>query len=158
MYKKLLVPLDGSELAECTLQHLRALVTGCNIPEVILLRAIEPLHPQVVSALVGAGGDLLKEIEDNQKKEAQQYIQKTAAKLRKDGINAIPVSVSGNASEEILNYVKNNNIDLIIMSTHGHSGISRWLMGSITHNVLYHSPVPVLTIIPKGCRVSSINR
>jgi nucleotide-binding universal stress UspA family protein len=153
MYNKLLVPLDGSELAECTLEHLRALVTGCKIPEVVLLRVIEPLSGQTVAALAEAGGNLLNELETNQKEEASDYIQKMAAMLQKEGINAKPVLVSGYAAEEILNYAKNNNVDLIVMSTHGRSGIQRWIMGSVTNRVLSHSTVPVLTIIPDGCRI-----
>ena len=153
MYNKLLVPLDGSELAECTMEHLRALVTGCHIPEVVLLRVIEPLPGQTVAALAEAGGNLLNDLETSQKEEASDYIQKIAGMLQKERINAKPVLVSGYAAEEILNYAKNNNVDLIIMSTHGRSGIRRWIMGSVTNRVLGHSAIPVMTIIPKGCRV-----
>jgi len=129
------------------------LVTGCNITEVILLRVLEPLHAQTIAALAEAGGTLLNEAVENHKEEASEYIQKTAAMLQKEGINAKPIIVQGYPAEEILNYAKNNNIDLIIMSTHGRSGIKRWVMGSVTNRVLSHSTVPVLTIIPKGCRV-----
>jgi nucleotide-binding universal stress UspA family protein len=153
MYNKLLVPLDGSELAECTLGHVRAIVTGCNIPEVVLLRVVEPLPGQTVAALAEAGGNLLNELEASQKEEASDYIQKMAAMLQKEGINAKPVLVSGYAAEEILNYSKNNKVDLIIMSTHGRSGIKRWIMGSVANRVLGHSSIPVLTIIPAGCRI-----
>jgi nucleotide-binding universal stress UspA family protein len=153
MYNKVLVTLDGSELAECTLEHLRQLVAGCNIPEVVLLRVIEPLPGQTVAALAEAGGNLLNELEASQKEEASDYIQKMAAMLQKEGINAKPVLVSGYAAEEILNYAKNNKVDLIIMSTHGRSGIKRWIMGSVTNRVLHHSTIPIMTIIPTGCRV-----
>jgi nucleotide-binding universal stress UspA family protein len=154
MYKKLLAPLDGSELSECTLEHLRALVSGCQIPEVIILRVIEPIPAQTIAALAEAGGRLLQEMEDNRQAETQQYIQGIAAKLQKEGVNVKPVMVSGYAADEILNYANNNKVDLIIMSTHGRSGISRFVMGSVTNKVLSHSLVPVLTVIPKGCRIA----
>ena len=44
MYKKILVPLDGSELAECALEHVKAIAIGCNVPEVVLLRVVEPTY------------------------------------------------------------------------------------------------------------------
>ena len=44
MYKKILVPLDGSKLAECALEHVKAIATGCNVPEVVLLRVVEPTY------------------------------------------------------------------------------------------------------------------
>ncbi len=143
MYQKLLAPLDGSEVAECSLEHLRALVSGCHIPEVILLRVIEPLPAQTISALAQAGGRLLDKMENDRKEEANLYMQNIAAKLQKEGINTKPAVVQGYPAEEILNYAKNNNVDLIIMSTHGRSGIKRWVMGSVTNRVLEHSPIPV---------------
>ncbi len=155
MYHKLLAPLDGSELAECTLEHLRALATGCSIPEVIILRVIEPLPATTVAALAEAGGNLLNEMEVSQKNEATSYIQSIANKLKNEGINAEPVAIPGYAAEEIVKYAQQNGVDLIIMSTHGRSGIRRWVMGSVTNRVLEHSPIPVMTIIPKGCRITA---
>ena len=155
MYRKILVPLDGSELSECSLEPLRALTTSGNITEVIILRVLEPMHSQTLAALSEAGGTLLKEIEDNRGKEAKHYIQNIATKLQNEGIKAEPIMIPGNPGDVILNYAKSNNVDLIIMSTHGRSGISRWVMGSVTNKVLNHSPIPVLIIIPKGCRISS---
>ncbi len=155
MYNKLLAPLDGSELAECTLEHLRNLVKGCSIPEVVILRVIEPLPATTVAALAEAGGNLLNEMEANQKNEATGYIENTANRLKAEGINAVPAVIPGYAAEEILNYAEKNGVDLIVMSTHGRSGIRRWVMGSVATRVLQHSPIPVLTIIPKGCRINT---
>ncbi len=155
MYQKLLAPLDGSELAECTLQHLRALASGCNIPEVVVFRVVEPLPATTITALAEAGGNLLTEMEESQKNEAAGYVKRIASRLQSEGINATPVVIPGFAAEEILNYAQKNGVDLIIMSTHGRSGIRRWVMGSVTNRVLEHSTVPVMTIIPKGCRVAT---
>ena len=51
MYKKILAPLDGSELSECTLEHVKAIATGCQVPEVVLLNVIEPNRLAYVEAL-----------------------------------------------------------------------------------------------------------
>lgn len=152
MYKKILAPLDGSELAECTLEHLRALVSGCNVPEVVLLRVNEPIAAQTLGAVAGVSSTVVDDMVNGIKKEAQRYTRNLAKKLNKEGINATPVVLDGNPAEEILNYAKNNGVDLIIMSSHGRSGIKRWILGSVTNKVLEHSPIPVMTVVPKGVR------
>jgi nucleotide-binding universal stress UspA family protein len=152
VYQKILAPLDGSELAECTLEHLRTLVLGCGIPEVVLLRVIEPLPPRMLGSVAHVTSDILIDMENEGEKEAQRYIRNIAKILKKEGINATPVLLTGHPAEEILNYANNNDVDLIIMSTHGRSGIKRWLMGSVTNKILSNSLVPILTIIPKGYR------
>ncbi len=157
MYKKILAPLDGSDIAECTLEHLKAIASGCRIQDIIILRVIEPIPAATLSAVVEAGGNLLNEIEATNRKNAEQYIQGIAARLKSEGFNVEPVTLEGQAAEEILKYAQDNNVDLIIMSTHGHSGIRRWVMGSVASRVLDHSIVPVLSIIPKGCRVHEIS-
>ena len=62
----------------------------------------------------------------------------------------VELIVGGAADEAILDYAKENNIDLIVMSTHGRSGVHRWIFGSVTQRVLRHSPVPVLIVPPAG--------
>lgn len=153
MYNKILAPLDGSDLSECTLEHLKAVASGCRVQNIIVLHAVEPLPAATLSAITEAGGNLLNEIETTNRKNAEQYIMGVVAKLKTEGLNVEPVIAEGYAAEEILKYAKNNDVDLIIMSTHGRSGIKRWVMGSVTSRVLNHSTVPVLTIIPKGCRL-----
>ena len=152
MYNKLLVPLDGSELGECVLGHLKIIAQGCKVPEVILLHVIEPLSAQTISALAQAGADTITRVEQDIKNEAEKYMRDVTNRVVSDGINAIPVLVEGNASEEILKYATDYNIDMIIMSTHGRSGISRFFMGSVATRVLNHSRVPVLIVSPPGCR------
>jgi nucleotide-binding universal stress UspA family protein len=155
MYNKILAPLDGSDLAECTLEHLKTIASGCGIQNIIVFRVIEPLPAATLSAVAAAGGNLLNEMETTNRKNAEQYIQEVAAKLKTEGFNVQPVTAEGHAAEEILKYAENNDVDLIIMSTHGRTGIKRWVMGSVTSRVLDHSTVPVLTIIPKGCRLNT---
>ncbi len=151
MYKKILAPLDGSELSECTLEHLKAIATGCQIPEVVLLRVVEPL-PHVY----GDGGLPSGWHDEAQKKAeefARDYLAKVAVSLKKEGISAETALVSGRAADAILDYAREHQVDLIIMSTHGRSGVTRWVMGGVADRVVRHSLVPVLTVSPAGCRI-----
>jgi nucleotide-binding universal stress UspA family protein len=155
MYQKILVPLDGSELSECSLEHVKAVASGCRVPETVLFRAVEPLSAETVSALAQAGDSVLREAElDNQNK-AGKYLDKVRDRLKKDGLAVKTVVVDGPAAEEILDYAQKNRIDLIVMASHGRSGISRWFLGSVAQKVLQHSPVPVLMVSPSGCRAGS---
>ena len=90
------------------------------------------------------------------KKGAEDFLTRAAEDLRKENImieiEIIQSSVHHGAAYAILDYAQNNKVDLIIMSTHGRSGISRWAFGSVTDKVIRHSKVPVLTVTPEGCR------
>lgn len=84
---------------------------------------------------------------------AKDYITKVADKLREEGMFVQPVVMQGKVAEGILDYAIENQIDLIMMSTHGRSGPSRWALGSVADRVIRHSPIPVLIVSPKGCRI-----
>lgn len=155
MYEKILAPLDGSELSECSLQHIKAVAIGCQVPEVTLLRVTEPVsslvfsgHPEMID------GNLVERLEEQSRDQAKNYIEKIAVRLKREGINIKTAIVSGSPADEILDYVKKNKIDLVIMSTHGKSGISRFAFGSVAEKVLRHSPVPVLVVSAAGCRIN----
>ena len=156
MYSKVLVPLDGMELAECILGHVREIVTGCQVSEVVLLTVVEPYEKGlpnttwggVISAEQGA------ELAIESRAKARDYITKVADKLGKECMFVQPVVIQGNVAEGILDYAIENQVDLIMMSTHGRSGPSRWALGSVADRVIRHSPIPVLIVSPKGCRIT----
>ncbi len=155
MYKKMLAPLDGSELSECSLEHVRAVATGCQVPEIVLLRVIEPIHEPLEDE--GASDDWRRSVRERAQAVAEGYLAKVANSLKKEGIAIETVVVpggpdTGGAAYEILEYAKKNQVDLIVMSTHGRSGISRWALGSVSDRVLRHSAAPVLVVSPAGCR------
>ena len=152
MYEKILIPLDGSELAECSLQHAKAIAQGCNVADVIVLRVIEPLSTQTISALAEAGGDSLGKAMERNERDAQDYALKVQNNLKTRGVATQAVTVKGRAADEILGYAEKNDVDLIVMSTHGRSGLSRFFFGSVAEKVSRHSRVPVLLISPEGCR------
>ena len=144
MYQKILVPLDGSELAECALIHARTAAIGLQVPEVVLLQSIESFYRfrEILQPEVLAKAEI----------EADLYLKKVAEGMKKEGINATTVIKLGEPAAEILNYAKHNEVGLIIMSTHGRSGPANWAFGSVAERVVRHSNVPVLIAPPEKCR------
>ena len=151
MYKKMLVPLDGSELAECSLEHAKIVALACRCPEVILLRVIEP-DPQVADLGGVTTESWYRDAQARVQAEVKKYLSQAAAKLKKMGVTAKGVVTSGRAADEILDYARKNQVDIIVMSTHGRSGVSRWVIGSVADKVVRHSPIPVLLAAPAACR------
>lgn len=125
MYERILVPLDGSELAEGALPYVEGLAGR--------------LHSEVILFTVRVPGDWLA-------LPLRAYLEKRAGELQSLGIKASPLVVQGNAANEILDFAEKNDINLIIISTHGHTGPSIWPLGSITNKVLQKSRIPILLI------------
>jgi nucleotide-binding universal stress UspA family protein len=159
MYKKILVPLDGSELAECVLPHLESIVKGCNVPDVILIRVVEPVH--LPSGTLTDGGYIYKEAEAKKAREqedlhneavARDYLVQLKERLNIGGAATVRAEViKGKAAESLADYVDGNGIDLVIIATHGRSGVSRWVMGSVADRMLRSVCVPVLMVRAPGC-------
>ena len=157
MYKKILVPLDGSALAECALEHVKAIALGCNVPEVVLIRVVEPNY--AVSEALSDGAIIYTELINQIQKDAEEYINSITIQFKLNtGLAVRSFLAYGNAANEILDHAKNTGVDLIIMTTHGRSGVSRWLFGNVADRVSHHSTVPVLIIAPSGCRVDTTDQ
>ncbi|MFH1638866.1 MAG: universal stress protein [Chloroflexota bacterium] len=153
MYNKILVPMDGSELAECSLEHVREIAKGCHTSEVILLAVVEQVTgPGYTWGAVASGEQMAAEAKKVQAK-AAEYLKGVARELTKDGLGVQTRIVAGMPAEAILDFAKKNDVALIIMSTHGRSGIARWAMGSVADRVLRNSSIPVMVVSPKGSRV-----
>jgi nucleotide-binding universal stress UspA family protein len=148
MYQKILVPLDGSELAECVLPHVKAIASGCDVKQLILLRVVEPLHGGEIPSDISS--EVLQEADINA---AKEYLAKIKAQLSKEGFDVEAEVLTGRSAEIISDFAQRNEVDLIALSTHGRSGISRWVFGSVADRVVRSSSVPVLLIRPRGCEV-----
>jgi nucleotide-binding universal stress UspA family protein len=165
MYKNILAPLDGSKLGECTVAHIKAIATGCQAPKVTLLIVVEPkeiLFPEYGSRqAIEETTKKQQALERQSRESAEQYLANIAKDLKKENIDVRTEVLFFNAGQivddgvagQILDFAEKNGIDLIIMSTHGRSGVSRWVMGSVTDKIVRHSKIPVLTVVPAGCRV-----
>jgi nucleotide-binding universal stress UspA family protein len=151
MYKKVLVPLDGSELAECVLPHLETIAGGCGLQNVILLRVVEPFYPMVGYVGEEVGMIDINRINKDAKTAAENYLRQLAEKVNYKGVKIKWEVVMGGEAESIADYARKNEVDLIIIATHGRSGVSRWVMGSVADKVLRSSCVPVLMIRAPGC-------
>jgi nucleotide-binding universal stress UspA family protein len=152
MYQKILVPLDGSPLAECVLAHVKDIASGCGTNKVILLQAVEPINIESVQYLAHVGRDTF-DAEEQNRTEANKYLDEISKKLQDEGLMTEVVITDGHPDKTIPEYAENNGIDLIIMSTHGRSGASRWFSGSTADRVVHESSGPVLLVSPDGCRI-----
>lgn len=154
MYNRILLPLDGSKLPECAIEHVRAIASGCGASEVVLLSVVGSYEP-------GSGWSWGGVISESQMAEAarkaeesaRKYLARVQKRLEKDGLTVDTKVMVGTPADTILDYAKANEVDLIIMATHGRSGISRWALGSVAERVLQLASTPVLIVSPKGCRV-----
>ncbi len=152
MYKKIMVPLDGSKLAECVLPHIETVIKGGGSPDVIVMRAVEPISiPYGREAAEITSLEQLKAFETHNKVEAEKYLKEIAARLGKAGINARAEVVYGKAGEALSDFATENRTDLVVIATHGRSGISRWAWGSIADRLVRSVCAPVLIVRAPGC-------
>ena len=151
MYKKILVPLDGSKLAECILDHVAAISMGCHAKEVVFLSVVEPFHmPSGVDISI-FDDEKIKEINANRMAEARDYLEKLIEHTKYEGVAMKPEVIMGKPDEIIIDYASENEIDLISLATHGRSGVSRWVWGSVADRVLRSVCIPVLMVRAPGC-------
>jgi len=159
MYKKILVPLDGSKLAESSLSHMEELARGCGTEEVILISVTEHIKgykPEFATGQpigLGYSQPVIKipVRVGKMQKQAEKYLDRIARKLKIKGVKVRTEVLIGNPAEEIALFAENSGADIIVMSSHGRSGPSRWAFGSVAEKVLWSSCVPVLTIKAPGC-------
>ncbi len=150
MYQKVLVPLDGSELADCVLPHLKTLAQGSQVKKVIFVRVVEPFHqPPGESVLDEA---LVKKIEAEHKGAVEEYLQKLLGRVRLDpGIQVQTQVLYGRVADSLADFANKSKVDLILIATHGRSGMSRWVWGSVADRILRSSCVPILMVRAPGC-------
>ena len=177
MYKKIVVPLDGSELAECVLPHVENIAKAMGAEEVILITVMErvvDLTPKNAAGKPdGAVADNWTDIAFSDRpytgkrfefdpsikvpivtgkmfKQGQRYLAQVAEPLTKNGVKAGITVLMGEAAEQIVDFAGDENADLIIMASHGRSGFSRWAMGSVAEKVFHGSSVPILLVKAKA--------
>jgi nucleotide-binding universal stress UspA family protein len=155
MYRKVLVPLDGSELAECSLNHVINLAKDGSIGEVILLNMVIielPLNEINSEYLIGQGFDY-NAFRDAHLEKSRKYLAGVQAKLSAEGIKVIAASIEANRpAHAITEYAVQHGVDMIVIATHGYTGIKSVLLGSVAFKVLHESHVPVLLIRPETCQ------
>ena len=136
-YRKVLAPLDGSELAERAIPYAKTIARNKG-SEIILF---------TVSATAS---------DERLGRPMKAYLELNAKEMSSQGIKASTAIVCGNVAEEIIEFADKNKVDIIVISTHGYSGIKRWMLGSVARKVLYGTCAHVLLIkskTPKGSPV-----
>ena len=175
-YKKIVVPLDGSKLAETVLPHVQEIAIGCQVSEIMLVTVTESMKVQVprsepvehvparqlqgmTTISIGYSGRIyladsaplmkVPVMVGRMAKAGQQYLIRIAEQLEKKGLKPTIAVLIGNVAEEIVHFAAEEKADLIVMASHGRSGISHWAIGSVAEKVFRATDVPVLLVKPK---------
>jgi nucleotide-binding universal stress UspA family protein len=156
MFTKIMVPLDGSELAECVLPHVEAFISGCQVKTIVFVRVIDPTPMAVRGSYVTSKEDLerieasTKRVEEERKLAAAEYLRQVVSQLKQERVELETEVIIGKAADSLVDYTEGNNIDLILIATHGRSGVSRWVRGSIADRILRAAEVPILMVRAPG--------
>ena len=137
-FKRLIIPLDGSELAESVLPYAINLCKTLDM-ELILVRAYHPNFP---------GSTIrMREVSEIVHDSAENYIRDMAAKMRKEGLKDVSYKVlKGLAAEQITKFAVETPNSVTALCTHGRHGISRWMLGSVANAVIHCAEEPILVI------------
>jgi nucleotide-binding universal stress UspA family protein len=148
MFKKILVPLDGSELAERALPPAMTIARKAQ-GEIILLRV--PAHQQVIlPSTAGYGLPLSEETIEHDRGRVESYLSAVGEEWQEPGLTIHTQALVGDVAGTIIDTASIEDADLIVISTHGYSGIRRWMLGSIAERVLRAAPCPVMVIRDTG--------
>jgi nucleotide-binding universal stress UspA family protein len=139
MFDPILVPLDGSLLAECVLPHAVAVAQAFNA-RIILLRVLEKNQANGSAQIF----DLLNW--QIKKTEARLYLEKVSARLSKSQLQITATVLEGLAAETITEFAENQGAKLVILSSHGRSGLSQWGISSVTQKIIFSAPSSILII------------
>jgi nucleotide-binding universal stress UspA family protein len=145
-FNRILLPLDGSKHGEAALSYVEGLAIATKA-EIILLQVVTPPHDIVLAeGYTSHLSRISEEYIEHASAAAKDYLDAVKERLMKLKIAVRCEVETGSPAERIIGYAKENNIDLIAISTHGRSGISRWLLGSVADKVLHATDRPVLLV------------
>lgn len=154
MINHILVPLDGSTLAECVLPHVVAIAPMTNA-RVTLVHVMEPLQNE-------RGSPAVDPVEWHlQKQNSERYLEQVAGQLKDSGVLGVEhVILEGNPANSVVDYARGNNVDLIVLSTHGQSGLSGWNVSSVVQKILLRSYKSILLVrayLPTSAEVTRVH-
>ena len=143
---EVILPLDGSATAEAAIPHAVEMskLLGVGIS---LIRAVSPASH--ADAFVEYMPDSYERLVEEAREDAEEYLDGVATRIRDQGISEVRTEASiGNASSAIVDLARAADDPLVVMATHGRSGIGRWMLGSVADRVVRHGPGPVLVVRP----------
>ncbi|MDD5590631.1 MAG: universal stress protein [Dehalococcoidales bacterium] len=140
LFSKILVPLDGSKAGESALCYAERLAKAISA-EIVLIEVFEPV------GTIGASG-IFYTVRDDEavRRTLTGYLDTIAQPIKEQGIEVSTAVAFGNPAEEIIKYAEANSVDLITISSHGRSGIGRWVFGNVTDKILHTGDVAVLVV------------
>jgi nucleotide-binding universal stress UspA family protein len=142
-FKRVLVSLDGSRLAELAIPHAAELAKKMDLAVVLARVFTHPVPVYTAESYNVNLRDLWEQIE----KETREYLEEKLQDLKRQGLERVStVAVEGYAPDKILQLARAEPLTLVAMCTHGRSGMGRWVLGSVTERVIRHSEGPVLVI------------
>ncbi len=139
MFDHILVPLDGSSLAECVLPHVIAIARALEA-RVTLLQVLERTQDRSQAQFVDPLGWYMGAAE------ARTYLGNLAARLQKAGLQVETTFLEGQAAERIIEFARDRDVSLIVLSSHGQSGLSGWNVSSIVLKITLRSYLPVMIV------------
>lgn len=168
MLRRIIVPLDGSELAEAVLPYVEEIMQRPEPVEVVLLQVVRLPSGRTAATFVPMGSDLPADMQPaadvavdtarypiyreqemaSAKAEAEAYLKPLARRLREAGFEARVAVAFGRPAAEIVRFAEEEDVDLIAMCTLGRSGISRWMVGSVADKVLRGTHLPIMLVRP----------
>ena len=155
MYERILVPLDGSEIGEAALPCVEELVAKLSPKTKVEVTLIQVVSSRTYYVIAGEASPPVPYTEEEVallRKQAMDYLNKAGETLSSKGAIVTVKVMVGNAAEEIIKAADEAKADLVAMSTHGRSGLSRWAFGSVADRVLRGGSQPVLMVRAQGRR------
>ena len=174
-YNKVIVPLDGSKLADSVLPHVEKIAKGCSIPQVILITITEPVQvktpvgerlerlPERMQSQILYYGNVstttsgivvpgsLKDLPvtiGKMAKTGYDYLARQAQQLQEKGLQVSVAVLIGNVAEEIVRFAKSENADLIVMASKGRTTLRRWDVGNAAEKVFRSTDIPIFLVKP----------
>lgn len=150
-YKHVLITHDGSELAETAVAHVEAIAAAFN-SRVTVLRVVETvgevmmhMAPTSMESQGAIVADLAEDVVAAERATAASELEGVAASIRAAGASSVDIVIEeGTPGQAIVDTAVREGCDLIIMATHGRSGLKRAVLGSVADHVLHNAPCPVL--------------
>jgi nucleotide-binding universal stress UspA family protein len=158
MFKRLLIPLDGSRFGSRAIRY-AADVAQKFSAEIVLLQVVKPATPVPVSSTVAPGMgspqsaeiamETALDVEKRERAHARRYLRRKVSDLESRNIKASYQVLVGDPAQSIMDFADKKKTDLVVMTTHGKSGLKRAIMGSVADSVIRESGKPVLVVRPQ---------
>lgn len=149
MFDRILIPLDGSSLAECVLPHVVAVARAFG-SQVTLLQVLERTQTTSPTRFVDPLGWYMSEAE------SRAYLDRWTARLQEVGLQTECVLLEGQAAERIIEFARDSDVGLIVLSSHGRSGLSGWNVSSIVLKIILRAYLPVMIVRAYQATVSDL--